>query len=282
MWRTHAESILANVSLERFDCEHVEHLFDSLRKSGASPAVINKVAVVLQRAISVAIRRRLYHRANPLSLVEKPRHRAKETKAMTVPEARRFVKAAQGDEFEALWLLMLTTGLRFGEAIGLEWRDIDLKNGTLAVRQSVVEVDGVARVAEPKTASSRRRVELGALAVDSLRRHQAKMRPESRFVFETGGGGHPRRSNLRQRSFQPICVQAKIVGLTPHGLRHSMASIGMAQGIPAKVLAERLGHSTTRMTMDRYQHVAPSLQKEASRTLDGLLRGPSRKAKSEK
>ena len=66
--------------------------------------------------------------------------------------------------------------------------------------------------------------------------------------------------------------RAEIPRITIHGLRHAMTSFGVASGVSAKVLAERLGHSTTRLTQDRYAHVLPDLQRETAEAIDDLLR----------
>lgn len=280
MWRVHAAPILASLSLEKLDIEHVERLYAALRQRGASSAVIHRVGTVMSRAIEVAVQRRAYFKGNPFAIIEKPRHQHKEARVLTVNEARRFVTATRGTRYEALWILLLTSGLRLGEALGLEWRDLDLGRGALAVRQGVTEVRGTSRVGPLKTRASRRRIELGSLAVAALRQRKAAAARDhhgSRFVFATTTGGHPKRSPLRQRYFQPVCEAARVTGLTIHGLRHSMTSLALADGVSPKVIAERLGHSTVRLTQDRYQHVLPGLQRGAADAIDALLNGRSRR-----
>jgi integrase len=283
MWRVHTSTYLSHISLERLDVPHVEHLYARLRQTGISSAVLQRVAAVMARAISVAIRRRAYFRPNPFAVVEKPRHRYKEAKVLTARDARRFVKAACGDRYEALWLLLVTSGLRLGEALALEWVDIDFERATLAVRQGLIEINGATKVGPLKTRTSRRKIELGKLAVGALRRrrHEAKVEGHgSKFVFTTANGGHPRRSNLRSRHFQLLCQTAGIEGVTIHGLRHSMTTFALAEGFSPKVVAERLGHSTVRLTQDRYQHLLPGLQRRAATAIDSLL--GAQKTRSEK
>jgi hypothetical protein len=114
------------------------------------------------------------------------------------------------------------------EALALEWQDIDLKKGSVSVKKTLSELNGICEVAETKTKGSNRRVELGSLALEALK---ARHRPKARgYVFTTGTGGHPRRSNLRQREFNPICRVAGIEGLTIHGLRHSATSLALSPG----------------------------------------------------
>lgn len=177
----------------------------------------------------------------------------------------------------------MTSGLRLGEALALEWGDIDFERATVAVRQGLIEINGATKVGPLKTRTSRRKIELGKLAVGALRRRRHKAKAEghgSRFVFTTANGGHPRRSNLRSRHFQLLCQTAGIEGVTIHGLRHSMTTFALAEGFSPKVVAERLGHSTVRLTQDRYQHLLPGLQRRAATAIDSLL--GAQKTRSEK
>ena len=79
MWRVHAKPTLASVQLEKLDVPHVERLYSTMRKGGTSSSVIQRVATIMSRAISVAARRQVYFRSNPFALVDKPKHRHKET-----------------------------------------------------------------------------------------------------------------------------------------------------------------------------------------------------------
>lgn len=272
MWE-HAKPHIGHVRLKTFDVPHVEALVAILRKT-TRPSIPSKVCAVLKAAFAVAIKRKRYHFANPFLLVEVPPPRAKEGRALSVAEAKRFLRAAKGAEFEALWVLLLTTGLRLGEALALEWKDLDLRTGALLVRQSLSEVNGACEVREPKTRGSRRRLDLGSLALDALKaRHKPKA---GGFIFRTSTDGHPRRSNLRQREFIPICKTARIEGLTIHGLRHSATSLAIAKHVPAVAIAGMLGHGSTRMIQERYGHALPTAHKDAALAVDRALRQGNR------
>lgn len=275
MWRVHAQPFIGGKSLERFDVEDVSELFARLRDNGSSPYLVHRVAAVLQRAFEVAVRRRIYTKANPFRLVDKPRCDAKEARALTIEESRRFIAAARADRYEAFWILCLTAGLRLGEALAIEWSDIDFERRTLAIKRSLIEVGGHVQMSPPKTKGSKRNVDLGGLAIEALLRRLSAHDQEGHgtaLVFSTLKGTPVRRSPLRQRHFFPILKAAKLGHLRIHDLRHSMTSLAISEGVAPKIVAERLGHSTTRLTQDRYAHVLPGMQRGAADTIDSLLR----------
>jgi integrase len=275
MWRVHAAPAIAQLPLERLEPTHVAELYARLRSNGTSSTLIHRVGLTMHRAIAVATRRGLFHRANPFALVDRPTPRPKAGHDLTIEEARRFLEAAQGDRLEALFVLLITAGLRLGEALAIEWRDVDFERGRLLIRQALTEVNGTVELGPPKTPGSKRAVELGALAIAALRRRRELATSEghgSKLVFSTSSGTPLRRSNVRRSHYEPILKGAGIPHFTIHGLRHAMTSFGIASGIAPKILAERLGHSTVRLTQDRYAHVLPGMQREAAEAIDELLR----------
>lgn len=104
--------------------------------------------------------------------MERPTYKAKRGETLTIEEARRLLKSARGDRYEAVYVLAVTAGLRLGEILGLKWTDIDFKRRTLSVQRSLLEVSGATELVETKTQTSRRLVALGTLAIDGLKRRQ--------------------------------------------------------------------------------------------------------------
>lgn len=169
---------------------------------------------------------------------------------------------------------------RQGEALGLRWDDVDLDAGTLTIRKSLQRVDGELQLVEPKTAKSRRTVALPDVAVSALRAHRVRQIEErllagSRWndtglVFTTTiGTGLDGRNVTRQ--FQKLLEDARLPRQRFHDLRHTCASLLLAQGVHPRVVMETLGHSQVRLTMDTYSHVIPQLQREAAGRIDAIL-----------
>lgn len=188
-------------------------------------------------------------------------------------------------ELHALWTVLLTTGLRPGEALALRWMDIELEEGRLEVRRTLVTKNGQpSHFDSPKTAKSRRQVDLPPLTVEALRDHKARegtrrdgtinlsrVQAEA-LVFATRDGKPLAQRNL-VRSFKSLLAAAKLPQtIRMYDLRHSAATLlGKATGNPLLV-SRALGHSTTKLTLDVYSHVFPEDKREAALALEKMLR----------
>ena len=156
-----------------------------------------------------------------------------------------------------LVVLLLGTGLRRGEALGLHWRDVDLAAGVLRVRWTIARVGGELVFTEPKTERSRRFVSLPAPVVDVLRRYRnraaaAVWQPwpdHGDLVFPTHVGT-PTDPRNALRAFSALAERAGLAHATLHTLRHSAASALIASGAHLKVVQEMLGHSSYGITAD--------------------------------
>lgn len=139
------------VGLRRLSPMHVQAMLRQMEEADASRRGRQMTYTVLRTAIRDAVRMRLLV-VNPLDAVSRPRAPRPEIKALDAEQTRALVAAAQGDPFEALYVLAVATGLRLGELVGLHWGDIDLAAGALHVRRSaVVGAKGAVTFAEPKT-----------------------------------------------------------------------------------------------------------------------------------
>ena len=161
---------------------------------------------------------------NPAQLVTAPRIDAKEPVHFTAQQARRFLDAAEGDALRSLYAVALYTGLRRGELLALTWRDVALDTGHISVRRS-------------KTAAGVRLVPLsgpGRRALERLSRAPGPIWPYSPAYVT--------------RHVAVICARAGVPRLTFHGLRHSTASILLAEGVPIEIIRSILGHTNASMT----------------------------------
>jgi integrase len=144
------------------------------------------------------------------------------------------------------------------------------------VRRTLTELSGKLFLTEPKTAKGRRRVELPQIAVEALREHLAAMRAEGHadvpWVFCNSRGGPLRRSHFHKRTFKPLLKKAKLPAIRFHDLRHTSATLLLSVGTHPKIVQERLGHAQISITLDTYSHAVPTMQLEAARKLDEIMR----------
>ncbi len=196
-------------------------------------------------------------------------------------QVRRFLQALVGDRLEALYILAITTGARQGELFALRWCDVDLENQRIAIRGTLTRGPGGPVVTETKTGRGRQ-VLLTGSSVTALQQHRVRQLEErlragsewtdGDFVFTNEVGGPLHTSNVTTRSFRPALKRAGLPTIRFHDLRHSTASLLMAQGVHPKVVSERLGHSQISITLDLYSHVTPTMQAVAVTAIEEALR----------
>jgi integrase len=271
---------LGAVPLVRLSPPGIQDAYGRLSAQGLSDYSVLQVHRTLHRALDRAFRWGLIPR-NPASIVLPPRPRRREMTALTSTQLLILFGSTRGERFHPLWVLLGTAGLRLGEALGLEWVDVNLEARRISVRQAVQRRRGVGLVLlAPKTPRSRRSVQLTELAVEALQKHrrqQAKLRstkssqaPSPRFVFTSRVGGPMDGSRARTALLEAL-LRAGLPRVRVHDLRHTTASVLLEIGVHPKVVQDLLGHSTIAVTMDTYSHVAPGLHLEAIQKLDVLL-----------
>jgi len=268
---------LGKTRLSQLRAEDIQKYYSSQPTSTA-----RHIHAPLRSALSQAVKWHLIH-SNPCDAVDLPRHKAREMQALTMQEAARLM--AVDNKYRVVFAFLLTTGARPSEAFGLKWTDIDLEKGVVSIQRTLQwhskAQGGGWYYDEPKTKGSRRTVPLPASMVEQLKAHRAsqaeallKLGVRTDIVFATSEGTPLYRRNLARRHFKPALLKAKLPSeLSLYSLRHTCASLLMQTGVHPKVVAERLGHSSTTLTMDVYSHVAPGMQAEATAQLERMLYG---------
>lgn len=154
-------------------------------------------------------------------------------------------------EYRLMLLVMAYTGVRFGEAIALQARDVDLLRGRLLVQRAFSDIRGRLELGAPK-AGKAREVPLPDLLRAPLGDLLARMTSPEDLLFTAEQGGPVRYSRFRAFVFDPAVKASGLGGLTPHGLRHTYAALAVQAGANPKVLQEAMGHSDIRLTLDTY------------------------------
>ena len=190
-------------------------------------------------------------------------------------------EVGKGERLKLCTDLALTTGMRLGELLALRWVDVDLTDRSLQVRGTLYRSSGGLKIGEPKTAGSRRRVELGESALEALGRHRVSQKAErllrgpewldTGLVFTNESGKAIEDTNFRRRSFEPLLRKAGVPTIRFHDFRHTAATLLLGQGVHPKIVSERLGHSRVGITLDLYSHVTPTMQRQAVESMEAVL-----------
>lgn len=266
---------VGTVQLRSLQPVHVQTMQAGLLDRGLSPRTVRHVHTVLRTCLEQAVRWNLAPR-NVADAVDPPRVKREEVRALTAEQVRTLLAASNG-RLGVMLNVAINTGMRQSELLGLRWRDVELDRGELRVRHQYGR-DGL--LAEPKSARSRRTIELPTATVAALREHRTSQLEErlivgpqwedGDFVFCTSKGkplGH--RNVLRDFS---ACLQVAGLEAVPfHALRHTHATLLLASGVPVGDVSARLGHSSAAMTLDVYGHVLPDAGRGIAARLDALL-----------
>jgi integrase len=270
---------LGRVPLVKLNAQHIQQLIRAMEREGLSPASVQRTRDILRNALNRAVKWNLIAK-NPITNVEIPKVERYQPRILTPQEAQHLLTAAQGDRLEALYRVALSLGMREGEALGLRWQDVDLERGTLHVRQALQLVEGKLTLRQPKTEQSRRVLPLPPSLVASLRQHRTRQLEEQLiagtrwkeyglvFTSTIGTPLHPR--NML-RAFHALLKRANLPHMRFHDLRHSCATLLAAQGVPARVAMEILGHANITTTLNIYTHVLDESKRAALTAMDSLL-----------
>jgi integrase len=285
--RHHLTPDLGSVPLVQLSPQAVQELLNRKLESGLSTKTVQSIRGVLRNALNEGQRWEVVTR-NVASLVRVPRVERYPISPLTPSEARRLLEAARTDRLGALYSTALALGLRQGEALGLRWQDIDLLAGTVVVEHQLQRLNGKLVLVPLKTRASRRTLSVPDVIIDRLRvhsQHQYDERvaagsrwTETNLVFTTTSGTGLDGPAVT-KSFQRLLQRTGLERRRFHDLRHSCASLLLAQNVAPRVVMEILGHSQIALTMNTYSHVLPGLKKAAAESM-GTILGPEGQALS--
>jgi integrase len=270
---------LGNHKLTTLTVANVQHFFNQRLQQGDSVRKVQVMRTVLSAALTRAVREELISR-NVARLVELPEWHAGTVRPWTAEEARQFLAVSESDPLHAAFVLLILYGLRRGEVLGLRWQDIDFGAGTIRIEQQVQRVGGEMHIGPVKTRAGKRKLPLlqlarQALAAQSITqaRYRAEMGsawPDTDLVFTTRTGRPIEPRNL-VRSFRRICETKHVRLIKVHHIRHTVASLLKALGVPARDAQVILGHSRMAVTLEIYTHTDDEAQLDALTRLHNLF-----------
>lgn len=274
------------IALSKLSPLDIEEWLSSLEKRGVSAARRRGLCVQLKSALGRAVAWKLL-KENPMVGVEYPTVKREKMKVWDSDEVAAFLGACEGERLEALFTLALETGMRQGELLGLQWADVETKvetdpttgtvdySGRIHVRHNLQEVNGRHHpLADPKTAAGVRTVTLTPDTVRVLVRHRERMMREGKaahpYVFPSTTGKPIFKRALRD-AYNRIIKTAGVRQIRFHDMRHTNASLLIANGVDVKTVSSRLGHSSTNITLDIYAKFMPEADQRAAGVMARIM-----------
>jgi len=249
-------------------------------QGGLSSRTTRYLHVIIREALEQALKEGFVMR-NVADATSPPVIRNKAMQPLTESELLAFLDYAKEDRLYSAYVLSATTGLRRGELLGLDWSCISLDQGIVNVKRQLLSLrSGIAFEETAKTKSGKRSITLTDDAIRELKIHKKRQLQERLLIGESyqdnglvfcKGDGSPVGPNEFTKHFQRLLVNAGLPKVRLHDLRHTHATLLLQRGVPAKLVQERLGHSSIKMTLDLYSHVTPETAKLAAESLNGLL-----------
>ncbi|CDC72780.1 site-specific recombinase XerD [Candidatus Colimorpha enterica] len=209
---------------------------------------------------------------NPAIGCRLPPKKAKEMQVLTQDEIRRFLIQAHEEGYYEFFLLELTTGMRRGEILGLQWKDVNLDTGELHIRRQVVKKGTQALISKPKTKSSIRTILLPPGMVEILA--ELNKNATCDWVFPSPvKEGEPRNPDSLYGRFQKILQRAQCKKVRFHDLRHTFATMALENGMDIKTLSAMIGHISAETTLNIYSHITDTMQRQAAVKIDREIGG---------
>lgn len=198
----------------------------------------------------------------------------------TIEQAQRFLEVVKGDPLEALYVLALTTGMRQGELLALQWKDIDFEKRSVQVRHLLCHMPGEylsTLVLAPER--YQRTIPLTSMAIEALERHQRQQHMEQQqagsrwndqgLVFSTSNGGILTPAQLA-RSFHPLVSNTGLPKIHFHDLRNGMIFLLMMAGVPFSVIVDLSGQKV-RSPLKTLSPISSAMREEAIAHLEAAL-----------
>jgi len=265
--------------INRINFDAIERFIAFCNQKGVIAPTLKKFLVTLEQILKYATRKR-YIDHNPIREIERPKDQRekKEIDFLRPDEIRALLENTPDQKYRTLFLLAVMTGMRQGELLGLKWTDIDWFNRKIYVRRTFNH----GRFFEPKSRTSKRAIDMTPTVISELKKWKlACPHNELDLVFPNENGKPINSQNMVKRQFLPAIRRAGLREIHFHCLRHTYASLLIAQGEHPKYIQAQMGHSSVNVTMGVYGHLIESVNIEASRRLDKAVFGATEKEEKE-
>ena len=274
---------IGSIPLDKLTTIQIQRFYNNLQKSGRvqrknfpelrdkslSPRVARGVHTLLHNCLEQAVAERLIL-TNPAQGCKLPQLEKKEMKILPQEKIGMYLAEAEKQGLLAAFYLELTTGLRRGELLALQWTDLDVESKTLSITKQVNRINGELVVSPPKTRNSVRTLALPQQAVDLLIAEHQK-HPRNPYLFPSPKTGTMYDPDAFRRTHDKILKAIGAEHIRFHDLRHTFATLSLKSGVDVKTLSGALGHYSAGFTLNTYTHATAQMKQDAANTIGGVI-----------
>ncbi len=230
---------------------------------GLSSRTVKSIKIVFHASLQKAVEEEIIEK-NPTDKLNLPKGRERGMRTLTKEESNRLLEEAYNSGCFEFYYLELTTGLRLGEILALEWTDLDSNNQTITVDKQVQRINGVQKVETPKTRQSIRTIAISKGCVKALEKLKKQQARGTKLMFPSPATGTYRDKNAVLRQLKRMLKRANLPDVRFHDLRHTCATIALEEGVDIKTVSAMLGHTDCGFTMNTYVHATKKLKTGAA------------------
>ena len=280
--RIHIKPALGAVQLQKLHPHQIQGFINGLSRKGKAPKTVKNIHGTFHEALDQAVKLG-YLRSNPTEVCNLPRVVRPEIKVMPDDMVSRFLSAILGHALESLFFVVLFTGLRQGEILGLAWDGVDFDNGTLLINKQLkkekmkagkyfidtTKHDKVRTIRPSSFVMAKLKERKAQQAQDQLMAGSAWDNPWN-LVFTNALGGHLVHHTVRT-NFKRIVADLGEPELTFHSMRHSYVVISLMNGDDIKTVQNNTGHYASSFMLDTYGHVLDKMKQESASRMDQYI-----------
>ena len=291
--KTHIIPSLGAVRLSELTPPQIQAFYNKKQRDGLAPKSVRNIHGILTKCLSTAVRVG-YLRVNPAASATLPKVVRKEIHPLTDQQVQDFLQAASDDEYEILLKVILFTGLRESEAIGLTWDCIDFKLGTLKICKQLQKrplKDGGFTFTPLKNNKTRilKPAPFVMKLLERRRCEQAEQRLMTGDLWEGWNSAEERKTalvftsaigrNLHPQTvynhYKKLAAKIGVPESRVHDLRHTFAVLSLQNGDDVKTVQSNLGHATAAFTLDVYGHVSEKMKNDSAARMEAYIEGIS-------
>jgi integrase len=267
--RNHIIPRIGSVKLVKLTPLHVQAFYKEMLDDGLSAGHISNIANLLSKTLNTASEWGFIAK-NVASVVKRPSYKPKKMSIWTQDEFEYFLQYTKNSRYHVAYLLALTTGMRIGEILALQWDSVDFKNNEIHVKQTVSYTKGLGIHIKqsPKTVSSNRHFSIANFVAVYLKKYKLEQTPNALNLVMPSAGDELLFPPVLNHTFRKDIKAANVPSIRFHDLRHTHATWLLMSGENVKVVSERLGHSNITTTLNTYAHILPNMQKAVADRMD--------------